>query len=35
MLNEVGGTEYLVKLTRFSGSSKQAWTMQKLFTKCI
>ena len=24
MLNEVGGTEYLVKLTRFSGSSKQA-----------
>ncbi|OUW10860.1 MAG: replicative DNA helicase [Candidatus Pelagibacter sp. TMED166] len=24
MLNEVGGTEYLVKLTRFSGSTKQA-----------
>ena len=24
MLSEVGGTEYLVKLTRFSGSSKQA-----------
>ena len=24
ILNEVGGTEYLVKLTRFSGSSKQA-----------
>ena len=24
MLNEVGGTEYLVKLTRFSGSIKQA-----------
>jgi replicative DNA helicase len=24
MLNEVGGTEYLVKLTRFSGSPKQA-----------
>jgi len=24
MLNEVGGTEYLVKLTRFSSSSKQA-----------
>ena len=24
MLNEVGGTEYLVKLTRFSGSVKQA-----------
>ena len=24
MLNEVGGTEYLVKLTRFSGSAKQA-----------
>ncbi len=24
MLNDVGGTEYLVKLTRFSGSSKQA-----------
>ena len=24
MLEEVGGTEYLVKLTRFSGSTKQA-----------
>ena len=24
MLDEVGGTEYLVKLTRFSGSAKQA-----------
>ena len=24
MLNEVGGTEYLVKLTRFSASAKQA-----------
>ena len=24
ILNEVGGTEYLVKLTRFSGSAKQA-----------
>ena len=24
MLNEVGGTEYLVKLTRFSSSTKQA-----------
>ena len=24
MLDEVGGTEYLVKLTRFSGSTKQA-----------
>ena len=24
MLNDVGGTEYLVKLTRFSGSTKQA-----------
>ena len=24
MLNDVGGTEYLVKLTRFSGSPKQA-----------
>ena len=24
MLTEVGGTEYLVKLTRFSGSAKQA-----------
>ena len=24
MLNEVGGTDYLVKLTRFSGSAKQA-----------
>ena len=24
MLNEVGGVEYLVKLTRFSSSTKQA-----------
>ena len=24
MLDEVGGTEYLIKLTRFSGSAKQA-----------
>ena len=35
MLNEVGGTEYLVKLTRFSGSVKQAMIMRKLFMKCI
>ena len=35
MLNEVGGTEYLVKLTRFSGSTNKPWTMQKLFMKCI
>jgi len=30
MLNEVGGTEYLVKLTRFSGSTKQAVDYAKL-----
>ena len=30
MLNEVGGTEYLVKLTRFSGSSKQAIDYAKI-----
>ena len=30
MLNEVGGTEYLVKLTRFSGSTKQAIDYAKL-----
>ena len=30
MLNEVGGTEYLVKLTRFSGSSKQAVDYAKI-----
>ena len=30
MLNEVGGTEYLVKLTRFSGSSKQALDYAKI-----
>ena len=35
MLEEVGGTEYLVKLTRFSGSTKQALIMQKLFMRCI
>ena len=29
-LNEVGGTEYLVKLTRFSGSSKQAIDYAKI-----
>ena len=34
MLNEVGGTEYLVKLTRFSGSVKQAIITQKLYMKC-
>ena len=30
MLNEVGGTEYLVKLTRFSGSTKQAIDYAKI-----
>ena len=30
MLNEVGGTEYLVKLTRFSGSIKQAIDYAKI-----
>ena len=30
MLQEVGGTEYLVKLTRFSGSSKQAVDYAKI-----
>ena len=30
MLNEVGGTEYLVKLTRFSSSSKQALDYAKV-----
>ena len=30
MLNEVGGTEYLVKLTRFSGSVKQALDYAKI-----
>ena len=30
MLTEVGGTEYLVKLTRFSGSSKQAVDYAKI-----
>ena len=30
MLNEVGGTEYLVKLTRFSGSTKQALDYAKV-----
>ena len=30
MLNEVGGTEYLVKLTRFSGSVKQAIDYAKI-----
>ena len=30
MLSEVGGTEYLVKLTRFSGSTKQAIDYAKL-----
>ena len=34
MLNEVGGTEYLVKLTRFSASTKQAIDYAKLFMKC-
>ena len=30
MLNEVGGTEYLVKLTRFSSSTKQAIDYAKI-----
>ena len=30
MLNEVGGTEYLIKLTRFSGSVKQAVDYAKI-----
>ena len=30
MLNEVGGTEYLVKVTRFSGSTKQAIDYAKI-----
>ena len=30
MLSEVGGTEYLVKLTRFSGSAKQAIDYAKI-----
>ena len=30
MLEEVGGTEYLVKLTRFSGSTKQAVDYAKI-----
>ena len=30
MLNEVGGTEYLVKLTRFSGSPKQSIDYAKI-----
>ena len=30
MLDEVGGTEYLVKLTRFSGSTKQAMDYAKV-----
>ena len=30
MLSEVGGTEYLVKLTRFSGSTKQAVDYAKI-----
>ena len=30
MLSEVGGTEYLVKLTRFSGSVKQAVDYSKI-----
>ena len=33
MLNEVGGTEYLVKLTRFSASVKQAIDYAKIIQK--
>ena len=32
-LSEVGGTEYLVKLTRFSSSVNNLLIMQKLFMK--
>ena len=35
MLNEVGGTEYLVKLTRFLVLLNKLLIMLKLFTKCI
>ena len=33
MLEEVGGTEYLVKLTRFSSSTNKQLIMQKLYMK--
>ena len=33
MLNEVGGTEYLVKLTRFSASTKQAVDYAKIINE--
>ena len=32
MLNEVGGTEYLIKLTRFSASTKQAVDYAKVYS---
>ena len=32
MLNEVGGTEYLVKLTRFSGSVKASCRLRKNYS---
>ena len=32
MLNEVGGTEYLVKLTRFSGSTKTSYRLCKNYS---
>ena len=35
MLSDVGGTEYLVKLTRFSGSVKQAIDYAKITMKCV
>ena len=35
MLNEVGGTEYLVKLTDFQVQQNKLLTTQKLFMKCI
>ena len=35
MLDEVGGTEYLVKLTRFSGQPSKQLITRELFMKCI
>ena len=35
MLNEVGGTEYLVKLTRFSGSVKQSLDYAKIIPRNV
>ena len=35
MLEDVGGTEYLVKLTRFSGSAKQAIDYAKIVKRNV